>query len=85
MTKPNLIPKVKPYLTIIEDRRPVQKMHSSLGHAKNAFTFDRSRAGTLWEWKDGDWSLLHTITRKRTNTDYYSGWKQSIPWHKEKK
>lgn len=29
-------PKIKPYLTIIQSRNPVQKMHNHLGHAKNA-------------------------------------------------
>jgi hypothetical protein len=59
-------PKIFPYLTVIEDRNPVQKMHATLGHAKNAFSFEEwygGRYGQMYEYKDGDWVLLYDIPK----------------------
>lgn len=83
MTKPELVPQIKPYLTIIEARTPKQKMHTSLGHAKNALTYDKSRSGTLWEWVDGEWVLLYTVTSyvvPASSNDYWKRYKQDVPW-----
>lgn len=85
MTNPNLIPQVKPYLTIIESRRPIQKMHTNIGHAKNAFLYDEHRGGTMWEWKDGEWVLLYTVTSERLPPEQRNGYysvrcRQHIPW-----
>jgi hypothetical protein len=33
---PPQVPKPKPYITVIEDRRPREKAHSNIGQAKNA-------------------------------------------------
>lgn len=86
---PNLspTPKATPYLTIIPDRSPVQKTHTSLGHAKNALTYDKRREGTLWEWKDGEWSLLYTVTCEQVRNEHYkvTYWTQTVPWREEVK
>ena len=66
---PSPRPKLTPYLTIIPDRRPVQKTHSNIGHAKNALN---GRIGyysgspcdmELYEHVDGDWKLLYRIAK----------------------
>lgn len=62
-------PKVQPYLTIIPTRRPVQKLHANLGHAKNAINnacYNYSNKAyddlELWQWSaEGGWELLHFI------------------------
>lgn len=68
MIEPTLYPKpiITPYLTIIPNRRPVQKLHVGLGHAKNALTYDSSKYGTLWEMIDGEWKLLYTVEKGET-------------------
>lgn len=66
---PNLPqPGIQPYLTIIPNRYPQQKLHAKIGFAKNAFQnpwgYNTNRVGTLWEWVDGVWELLYTVERE---------------------
>lgn len=68
MSDKRLIPPVStPYLTVILDRRPVQKVHTKLAHAKLAFDqFEGGglypgRWGKIYEQKDGEWVLLYDI------------------------
>lgn len=63
-------PKVFPFLTIVNERRPKQKMHTSLAHAKNAFWGSSSgahRTGQLYKWAGEGWELLYDIP-KQTET-----------------
>lgn len=46
-------PKPKPYVTVIEGRRPREKAHSSLGQAKNAVGYNWGRGVNLIEVIDG--------------------------------
>lgn len=74
MSTPKLIPSVKYpiYLTVIEDRRPQQKLHQNIGRAKNAVGYDVGwvnggytvRGGQIYVMKDADsdWELLYDIT-----------------------
>lgn len=65
---PNIRPKVFPYLTICPHRSPVQKLHTAIGHAKNAFqnpySYNTNRVGTMWQMVDGEWELLYTVERE---------------------
>lgn len=66
MQTPKITPQIKPYLTIIESRNPNQKLHSALGHAKNAFDQSQyylGRWGQLYEYRDGEWILLYDIPK----------------------
>lgn len=85
-------PRATPYLTIIPDRSPVQKVHTSLGHAKNALTYDKRREGTLWEWntEQGAWELLYTVTVEYVKPPLHEArswghWIQTVPWREEGK
>lgn len=76
-------PTVMPFLTVIPRRYPEQKMHTSLGAAKNAFF--EGRYGDLYEWKDGGWVLLYEVPQpetERAGNGYY-GYRRYIetrPW-----
>lgn len=70
-------PKVFPYLTIIPGRRPEQKMHEKIGHAKNAFEQHpgsgyRCRYGKLYQYIDGEWVLLYDIPEQTYTVDEYT-------------
>lgn len=91
MSKPMLIPKIDPYLTIIPGRTPEQKLHSKIGHAKNAFSqasYYKGRWGQLFEWKDGEWSLLFDIPEPQVisqregynGSHLYSVYGETRPW-----
>lgn len=63
-------PKVFPFLTIVNERTPKQKMHTALGHAKSAFwdfSNGQHRTGQLYKWSGGGWELLYEIP-KQTET-----------------
>jgi hypothetical protein len=71
--------KSRPYLTIIPNRIPQQKTHTSLGNAKNAISYKVERNGTQWdmavyEWVDGEWSLLWDIPEGTKEHE--------LPWRK---
>lgn len=77
---PSPQPKLTPYLTIIPDRRPVQKTHTNIGHAKNALNgrigiYGRgaSEDMELYEHVDGEWKLLYSIKKGE----------KEAPWRKE--
>lgn len=81
MSTPTLLPAIKvyPYLTICPDRRPKQKVHTSLGHAKNAI-IARDNWGVglredcaIYEWQDNQWHLLFEIPKGTCS--------RSMPWH----
>lgn len=70
-----------PYLTVIPDRLPKQKVHTNLGHAKNAINYrtDAWGQGTpseclLYEWKDDEWQLLYRVPAGTS--------KKNLPWNK---
>lgn len=64
---PSPQPKFHPYLSVIPHRRPEQKTHTSIGHAKNAINgkMSRYRGATedmqIYEYLDGGWSLLYSL------------------------
>jgi hypothetical protein len=79
VTGPTLQPAIKvyPFLTVIPNRHPAQKLHTSLGHAKNAvharmfYVRNGGYATTvpiqLYKYENDDWVLLYDIpsgTRK---------------------
>jgi hypothetical protein len=59
----------RPYLTIIPIRTPREKTHTTLAHAKNAvsakvhWSYGLSCDIAVYEWRDGDWSLLWDLPR----------------------
>jgi len=68
VTSPKLLPEQTfPYLTVIPDRRPVQKVHRNIGQAKNAVSYrDSFYTGIpcdiqVYEWKRDHWTLLWDI------------------------
>lgn len=72
-----------PYLSVCPDRRPQQKVHTNLGHAKNAVAYrDNWGRGLaddcqIYEWHEDSWSLLYDVpagTRSR-----------NMPWHDQEK
>lgn len=67
-TPPDLSPKLElpAYLTVLPSRRPRDKAHTNLGHAKNALTYSASSGiirvwGAIYEWVDGEWKLLYEV------------------------
>lgn len=58
-----------PYLTVIPDRIPQQKVHKNIGQAKNAVSYRASlhyKRGIpndcqVYEWKDSQWVILWDI------------------------
>jgi hypothetical protein len=72
-----------PYLSVCPDRSPRQKVHTNLGHAKNAVAY-RDQWGhglhaacQIYEWKDNEWSLLYDVPAgTRSN---------NMPWHDQEK
>lgn len=65
--------KATPYLTVIPDRFPRQKVHAKRGHAHaalsqrvssfrmddgNGYTYRLHASAALYEFRDGDWRLL---------------------------
>lgn len=78
-------PEVMPYLTVIEGRKPKQKLHKRISDAKNAFDTPKPNPvlyggnkhqrnythgwGQLYEWVDGEWKLLYDV-RQPTAEDY---------------
>lgn len=85
-------PKVFPFLTVIPGRRPQQKMHTSVGHAKNAFQdtgYGRHRTGQLYKWSGEGWELLYDVPEQTETVKVqgYSGWrnqyKDTRPWRIE--
>lgn len=83
--------KVTPYLSVVEGRRPRQKTHTSLAHAKNAFDTPRFNPlvegyngrqgawthgwGTLYEFKDGDWVVLYDVRQPEQSDGVQGKWK----------
>jgi hypothetical protein len=70
---------VRPYMTVVPGRRPMAKAHTSIGHAKNALLTDGSkyntvRGGELYEWRDGQWSLLYSVPPNSPES--------KIPWRR---
>lgn len=70
MSLPSPQPKLTPYLSIIPTRRPMQKTHANIGHAKNAVNgkiASYSRGAEcdmqIFEFKDDGWSLLYDIKK----------------------
>jgi hypothetical protein len=67
-----------PYLTVIPDRRPVQKVHTGLGQAKNAILFRDYGRGIprdcqVYEWSNEGWTLLWDIPAGATRDE--------MPWN----
>lgn len=91
MTLPSK-PKILPYLTVVPGRHPENKMHTSLGHAKNAVqVYPRSGGwrsdpnkgwpvcgGQVyrWDYEIHDWELLYDIEP--------GSWQADLPWKGEK-
>lgn len=81
--KPTLTPdvKIRPYLTILPYRSPEQKIHTTLGSAKSAVSYNcGDRRGTnqdmaIYEWKNDEWVLLWEIPE---GTMY-----EDLPWRKD--
>lgn len=70
MTLPSPQPKIMPYLTIIPSRRPMQKLHTNIGHAKNAINgkIGAYRGGAecdmeLLEHQDGGWVVIYEVNK----------------------
>lgn len=64
------------FLSIITQRNPTQKLHSSLGYAKLAFdqhpgSAYRGRHGKIYQHIDGEWALLYDIPEQSFTTDTY--------------
>jgi hypothetical protein len=87
-------PKVFPYLTIVNERHPKQKMHATLVHAKNAFSANwaaRSlhRTGQLFEWVGDSWDLLYDVPAQtqtyveRTRYGDRLRYRDTRPWKAE--
>lgn len=60
--------KQPPYLTVIEDRSPREKAHTSRGLAHSAIKgrFYSGRVGAsmaLYVWSEDHWELLHELTK----------------------
>lgn len=72
-------PEIMPYLTIIPDRVPRQKVHVNLGQTKKAVLF-RLRNETLstpvkaYRWTDSGWELMWDIAEGTT--------REGMPWVK---
>lgn len=84
--QPDITPKIKPYLTDIATRRPRQKLHGTLHHAKAAVVNATWGYGhnaktpcgiSLWEWRDGAWHSVYEIAQGTLRDD--------LPWKKEGK
>lgn len=69
MSLPSPQPKFTPYLSIIPHRRPQQKTHNNIGHAKNAVNGKwNRRLGAecdmqIFEFSDDGWQLLYDIKK----------------------
>lgn len=68
MTLPSPQPKFMPYLSIIPNRRPEQKTHTNIGHAKNAVNDKLGYRGAscdmqIFEYRDNGWELLYDIKK----------------------
>lgn len=90
MTLPSK-PKMLPYLSVVPGRRPENKMHTSLGHAKNAvqnypknggWRHDREKGGTvcggqIYQWcsECNEWELLYDVAP--------GSWQADLPWRNE--
>lgn len=75
---PNPHPKPMPYLSIIPDRRPIQKLHANVGHAKNAINGRGGPHGALvpmqvYEYVDNDWVLLYDIKKGDVEPPWRAG------------
>lgn len=70
--------KSTPYMSVVEGRRPRQKVHTSLSHAKNAFDTPKANPlvkdkrgyyqhthgwGAIFEHIHGDWVMIYEITQ----------------------
>lgn len=80
--------KVSPYLTIVEGRKPRQKVHTHLSHAKNAFDTPKMNHlvpgysgsmgahthgwGAIYEYSGTEWKLLYEIPQP-TEADGFEG------------
>jgi hypothetical protein len=71
----------KPYMTEVKGRRPFRKIHTSIGHAKNALlmygsVYNTIRGGKLYDWNTdtNEWSLLYDIPENSPES--------KIPWRK---
>lgn len=81
MRKPLPLPvRPTPYMSVVPERRPEQKAHMSIGHAKSAVGAKLNNYGhgssydmAIYEWKDNGWELLYDVP-KGTSV---------APWHEE--
>lgn len=82
--KPSPYPKFHPYLTIVPGRRPEQKTHTSLGHAKNAMLIPCGyttgyivRGGQIWEYdsEGGEWAMIYEVAPGTLESQ--------VPWKKD--
>jgi hypothetical protein len=79
MTLPDPQPKFTPYLSIIPHRKPQQKTHSNIGHAKNAVNgkWNTWRGAEcdmqIFEFSDDGWQLLYDIKRGDTEPPWREG------------
>jgi hypothetical protein len=76
------MPKPFTHMTVIPFRRPLQKAHTNLGHAKAAISYKTGWRGAesdmeLYELKDGEWSLLWKVPEGTAYND--------LPWKKKDK
>ncbi len=66
------------YMTIIPDRWPRRKIHTSIGQAKNAIgytlRYNQARGGELWEIAEPENILLYSVP-PGTHAD-------DLPWRK---
>lgn len=68
------VPHIKtvPYMTLIEGRRPHQKAHTSIGHAKSAVQGDYGRAhARVYVWDNDDWKLMWDFPEGRGSNYKY--------------
>jgi len=62
------------YTTHIQNRRPIDKFHTNIGHAKNAV--NSHNGGTIRSLIDGEWSTLYDVP--------YGTDSRRMPWRIEK-
>lgn len=76
-------PKIRPFATIVAGRSPREKVHASIGAAKNALVYSPGCSGTVWGLDEhGEWQLLYEVAAEYIEpTDDHTGrWVQHVPW-----
>lgn len=78
-------PKIRPFATIVAGRSPREKVHASIGAAKNALVYTPGCSGTVWGLDEhGEWQLLYEVTAEyipaSVNPNGFGRWVQHIPW-----